>query len=168
MRIRAYLFAPLLALAAGPALAATATFVNTDGEEIGTAELTQTPNGVLINVDVDGLSAGEHGFHIHETGACDPSDGFESAGGHYAGGMEHGYLVEGGPHPGDMPNQFVGEDGKLRAHAFNEHVSLEDDGDNPLFDDDGSALMVHSGADDYESQPSGDAGDRIACAVIEQ
>ena len=93
-------------------------------------------------------------------------DGFKSAGGHYAGGMKHGFLVEGGPHPGDMPNVTVGSDGVLKVSVLNTMVSVKG-GENPLLDDDGSALMIHSGADDYESQPAGDAGNRIACAVIE-
>lgn len=145
---------------------AEATFMSAEGEEVGTATFTQTPNGVLIEIDVTDLPEGEHGFHIHETGECDASDGFMSAGGHYAAGMEHGFKVEGGPHPGDMANVFVQDDGSLQTAAFNDRVSIED-GENPLMDDDGSAIMIHSGADDYESQPSGDAGDRIACGVIE-
>ncbi|WP_420393685.1 superoxide dismutase family protein [Acuticoccus sp.] len=144
---------------------ATASFIDADGETIGTATLTETPNGVLIEVDVEGIEAGEHGFHVHETGECDPATGFDSAGGHYAAGMEHGFLVEGGPHPGDMANVFVGEDGTLRHEVVNDRVSIEG-GDNPLMDDDGSALMIHSGADDYTTQPDGAAGGRVACAVI--
>ena len=145
---------------------AAGNLINADGAEIGTATFKQTPAGVLITTDFTDLPEGIHGFHIHETGKCDASDGFKSAGGHYAGGMEHGFLVEGGPHPGDMPNVHVGSDGTLQIEVMNTMVSVEG-GDNPLMDDDGSALMIHSGADDYQSQPSGDAGSRIACAVIE-
>ncbi|UOM34125.1 superoxide dismutase family protein [Acuticoccus sp. I52.16.1] len=170
----------LLALSAGAALVAASlspaaaqvsetaagNMINADGGEIGTITFQQTPAGVLITTDISDLPEGEHGFHIHETGKCDASDGFKSAGGHYAGGMKHGFLVEGGPHPGDMPNVTVGSDGVLKVSVLNTMVSVKG-GENPLLDDDGSALMIHSGADDYESQPAGDAGNRIACAVIE-
>ena len=170
----------LLALAAttlpaAPLLAAghvsdevTAPVIGADGAEIGTATLRQTASGVvLVSARIEGLEPGEHGFHIHETGLCEAGDGFKSAGGHFAGegDPQHG-LVEGGPHAGDMANQTVGEDGVLEAAAFNPNVSLGGEGANALADADGSALMVHSGPDDYESQPSGDAGDRVACAVI--
>ncbi|WP_137391203.1 superoxide dismutase family protein [Rhodoligotrophos defluvii] len=147
---------------------AEGTFLNGKGERIGTATLEQTPNGVLIAVDIEGLPAGEHGFHIHETGRCEPSTGFESAGGHYAPrGHQHGFQDAEGPHAGDMPNQFVQDDGVLRAEVVNRNVTLRSD-TGTLFDEDGSALVVHAKSDDYTSQPSGKAGDRLACAVIEQ
>lgn len=145
----------------------TASVINSEGEEVGTATFTETAAGVvLIRAEVSGLEPGEHGFHIHETGECDPATNFESAGGHYAGeGSPNHGLVEGGPHAGDMPNVTVGEDGTLIVEVFNPRISLSGD-TNPLADADGSALMIHSGADDYESQPSGDAGGRVACGVI--
>ena len=69
--------------------------------------------------------------------------------------------VEGGPHPGDMPNAMVGDDGVLNVTYFKSDLTSE-----MLMDADGSAFVVHSGADDYTSQPSGAAGSRIACAVL--
>ncbi|MGH6609314.1 MAG: superoxide dismutase family protein [Burkholderiaceae bacterium] len=142
------------------------TFQDASGKQIGTAALTQLPNGVLIDVDVSGLPAGEHGFHFHQTGRCDAADGFKSAGEHFAPQKhQHGHMVKGGPHAGDMPNQFVAADGRLRAHIVNSRVTLGN-GANSLFDKDGSALIIHAKPDDYRSQPSGEAGDRIACAVI--
>ena len=158
----------LAAAIAHAADTAKATFVNAQGQSIGSATLTQTPNGVLIDIDISGIPPGEHAFHIHETGRCDPADGFKSAGVHYAPrGHKHGFKVEGGPHAGDMMNHFVGQDGRLRAHVINTRVTLGD-GEGTLFDKDGSALVVHAKADDYSSQPAGNAGDRIACAVIER
>lgn len=157
------------ALIASPLIAqeqtATATFIDAEGQEVGTANLTGTPNGVLIAVEVEGLPADQWvSFHVHETGECDPESAFESAGGHFnPGDVEHGYLTQSGPHSGDMPNQYVGAEGVLRAHVFNPFVLLNDEETGVL----GRALMIHGGADDYQSQPSGDAGDRIACAVIE-
>lgn len=160
----------LLTLAAVPLAfaqeqsSATAEFVDQEGETHGTATLTETPSGVLIEVEVPGLPPGQWvAFHVHQEGVCDHETEHESAGGHYnPSDTAHGYLAEGGPHAGDMPNQYVGEDGTLRAQVFNSMVSL--DGDNAIR---GRALMVHAGADDYTSQPSGDAGARLACGIVE-
>ncbi|GIK96433.1 MAG: superoxide dismutase [Cu-Zn] [Alphaproteobacteria bacterium] len=144
---------------------AQGSFVDRDGKEVGTARLTQTGGGVLIELELRGLEPGEHGFHLHQTGTCDPVGGFESAGSHLAlEGQQHGYEVEGGPHSGDLPNQFVGEDGVMRAHVLAANIALE--GDASIFDADGAALVVHAGPDDYSSQPSGESGDRVACAVL--
>ena len=143
---------------------ATATIINEAGENIGSANLRMAPSGVMIvTASVSGLTQGWHGFHIHETGKCEPATGFKSAGGHLADGKEHGILVEGGPHPGDMPNQMVQESGVLVAEVFNHLLTPE-----LLFDADGSAIMIHSGRDDYQSQPAGEAGSRVACGVIER
>lgn len=147
---------------------AAATFLNPQGQVIGDATLTQTAGGVLIDIDVSNLADGEHGFHIHQTGACDAADGFKSAGGHFEPAQhQHGYMAEHGPHAGDMPNQFVSTDGKLRAQILNPNVTLAD-GASSLFDTDGSAIVIHADPDDYSSQPTGNAGARIACAVIEK
>lgn len=117
---------------------------------------------VLVRINLNGVPEGEHGVHLHETGACDAPD-FKSAGGHIAGDHQHGVLVEGGPHPGDMPNMTVGSDGILKADVF---LTLLDV-DGMIMDDDGAAFIVHSDADDYTSQPAGEAGSRIACGVFE-
>lgn len=145
---------------------ATAVFMNIQGQQIGTANLVQTSHGVLIEAEVQGLPPGEHAFHIHQKGACDPAGKFESAGGHFAlSGQKHGFMAENGPHAGDMPNQFVGQDGVLRIHVLDPSVTLES-GEGSLFGADGTSIVIHTKADDYTSQPSGNAGDRIACAVI--
>jgi len=139
------------------------TFLNTDGEEAGTVMLQETPNGLLVRVDVMGVEEGFHGVHLHETGLCEPEEGFTTAGGHAApNGNSHGFRVDGGPHAGDLPNGFAHRDGHLRTDLFGSGTMLAD-----LQDSDGFAVMVHSGADDYESQPSGDAGSRVACAAFE-
>lgn len=138
----------------------------TDGRTMGTLKLRRTEQGVLLNVEVQGLAPGEHGFHIHETGTCDTETDFSSAGGHYQPrDQSHGFLEEGGHHAGDMANLVAGADGVARAERHNVMVTL--DGERaPLLDEDGSALIIHEGADDYTSQPSGDAGPRAACAEI--
>ena len=153
------------ALAQEPATA-SASFVDAEGNSNGSAELSAVASGgVLVRIEVTGLPADQWvAFHVHETGSCDHTTGHESAGGHFnPSSAEHGYMAAEGPHAGDMPNQYVGADGTLRAEVFNAAVTL-DEGEAGIM---GRALMVHAGADDYESQPSGDAGDRLACAVIE-
>ncbi len=146
---------------------ARAVFMNKQGEAIGTATLIETPSGLLITAKIANLPPGIHGFHIHEVGRCDPATGFESAGGHFnPGGTKHGYMVEGGPHAGDMPNQTVSNDGVLMAEVFKTDLTLGS-GKGGLKDQDGSAIEVHATADDYRSQPSGAAGDRLACGVVQ-
>ena len=147
---------------------ATASFINGQGQEIGTAKLLQSSDGVLIEAEIRGLSPGEHAFHIHQKGACDPATNFNSAGDHFAlAGEKHGYLAEDGPHAGDMPNQFVGQDGVLRLHVFNPNVTLGN-GEGSLLGPNGASIVIHAKADDYQSQPAGNAGDRVACAVIKR
>lgn len=144
---------------------ATANFVGEDGKESGRATLTAAANGgVFIEVEVSGLPANKWvGFHVHETGKCDASSHHESAGKHFnPTGAEHGFLAAKGPHAGDMPNQYVGEDGILRAQVFDSMVTLDGKEDGIR----GRALMVHANSDDYRSQPAGDAGARLACGVI--
>lgn len=161
--------AAMLALIAGAAPAqematAKATLQGRDGAELGSATFYETPSGMTwIVVQATGVPPGIHGVHVHETGDCSADD-FTSAGGHLAGDMQHGVLIEGGPHPGDLPNAHVQEDGVLAYEIFAD-LSL---GDDDVFDDDGSAVIVHGGADDYRSQPAGDSGPRIACGVIER
>jgi len=144
---------------------ATASFIDQHGEQIGSALLTQTNAGVMIEIEVANLPPqGWVAFHIHEGDACDPEHDHDSAGAHFSStDADHGFLSEGGPHEGDMPNQYVPADGVLRAHVLNAMVSL----DGGEADIRGRTLILHEGADDYVSQPSGEAGDPIACAVIE-
>jgi len=143
-----------------------AVVIDAAGKEIGSVSLEQTPNGVLITASVDDLPAGEHGFHIHETGICDPAEGFKTAGGHYAPRKNaHGLREVAGHHAGDMPNQYADDHGQLRVQVMNVAVTLGP-GFNSLMDADGSALVIHEGVDDYTSQPSGAAGNRLACAVL--
>jgi Cu-Zn family superoxide dismutase len=134
-----------------------------NGNIVGYAVLRETPAGVLLQVNLAGLPPGTHGFHIHETGTCEPP--FKSAGGHLMeAGTAHGYQSEKGPHLGDMPNIHVPESGALELEVMTRVTNM----DSQLFDSDGAALIIHRGADDYHSQPSGAAGPRIACGVIEE
>ncbi len=136
-----------------------------NGHAMGQVTLTQTHTGVLISAEVAGLTPGAHGFHIHGVGACSPD--FKAAGSHFAPGDEpHGYLHADGPHAGDLPNLHAGEDGAARAEYFTAAVTLDAGPDHSLFDEDGSAFIVHADPDDYRDV--GSAGARIACGVIER
>ncbi len=139
----------------------TAEIAGTDGTAMGTVTVTPNESGAaLIAVDLMGLPAGSHAIHVHETGDCSAAD-FKSAGGHLADGHDHGVMAANGPHPGDIPNINVAEDGTAKMEFFNAMLTPE-----LMGDEDGSAFIVHAGTDDYSSQPAGDAGDRIACGVF--
>ena len=160
--------ASLLALAALPAAAqsAKATLKNAEGKEVGSAALTQTPAGVLIRLSIKGLPAGERAFHIHGVGKCEPP--FASAGGHFnPGGKKHGLMAAEGHHAGDLPNLHVPAGGELIVEVLNPAVTLEKGKANSLFGPQGTALVIHAGKDDYKSDPTGDAGGRIACGIVE-
>jgi superoxide dismutase, Cu-Zn family len=159
---------PIAAHAQDKPAMATAKMMDKDGKEIGTVTFKDTSSGqVQIIAEMAGIPAGAHGFHVHETGKCDAAGGFESAGAHYAGGMKHGFMAEGGPHAGDLPNVHATADGVIKVEFFTDRLSLREGGKNPLKDADGSAIVLHAQPDDYSSQPSGESGDRIACGVIE-
>jgi Cu-Zn family superoxide dismutase len=126
--------------------------------------LRETPGGVLISVDLRGVPPGVHAFHVHATGKCDPP-GFQSAGGHFApGGTHHGLAAQEMPHAGDLPNVHVPDSGSLSFEVL-APVTLGP-GDRSLFDADGAAVVLHATADDYASDPAGNAGARIACGIV--
>ncbi len=173
----------LLALAASPAFAqdtmtvddpapaelapAEASMLDRDGTNLGTLLVYKVDRGVRIVGSLEGVSPGEHGFHIHEMGDCDATTGFESAGGHYApGDHQHGFNNEAGPHEGDIVNVVADDAGTVAIDEVNAMVTL-DPGPATLFDADGSALVLHADPDDYQTDPSGNSGERIACGVIE-
>jgi len=158
----------LLAIASvtAGAQSASAALKSIDGKDVGTAQLTQTPSGVLINLSVKGLPAGEHAFHVHTVGKCEPP--FTTAGGHFnPAGRKHGMLAAEGHHAGDMPNLHIPASGELTVEVVNTGVTLDKSKPNSLFDADGSAIVIHAGKDDYKTDPTGDAGGRIACGVIQ-
>lgn len=160
--------AAFLAAAAVPVAAQTASapLKNGEGKEVGSVNLTQTAQGVLLNVSVKGLPPGEHAFHVHAVGKCEPP--FTSAGGHFnPGGKKHGMLSPEGQHAGDMPNLHIPQSGDLAVEVLNVNITLEKGKPNSVFDADGSAVIIHAGSDDYKTDPTGDAGGRIACGVIQ-
>lgn len=157
--------AGLLTAPASAAENARAQFVGPEGQEMGTVTLIQTPNdGVLVQVRATGLQPGEHGFHIHEVGECQPA--FNAAGDHYnPDGRGHGFLAESGYHAGDLPNISSNSGGGAVTDIFTRQVSLNEDAPSTLFDENGSAFIIHENPDTYGEQAK--AGGRVACGVVE-
>jgi superoxide dismutase, Cu-Zn family len=151
----------------GTNLTARATLQDGQGRTIGQARLKEGPHGVVIQLELENAPPGTRALHLHEVGRCEAPD-FESAGDHFApGGSEHGFLHEEGPHAGDLPNVHIPESGRLSIEIFASGVTLTA-GPRSLLDGDGAALVLHEGADDYESDPGGEAGDRAACGVVQR
>lgn len=161
---------PLLLAAAGAACApmappetpvVTASLMRADGAAIGAVRLFGEPTGVLLRVNASGLPPGQHGVHLHAVGRCDPP-AFTSAGPHWnPTGKQHGHLNPAGWHRGDLGNLGVGTDGRLVAGLLAPGATLAE-----LRDADGTALVIHAKPDDGRTDPSGNSGDRIACAVL--
>jgi len=143
---------------------ATAQIKDLKGTVVGTVLLVETPNGLLLRGTLSGLPPGTHAIHLHEVGKCEPP--FKSAGGHFnPGGKAHGVLDPAGPHAGDLPNLVIPQSGKLDFEMFAVGLTLSE-GPNRVLDADGTSVVIHAKADDYRTQPAGDAGDRIACGVV--
>lgn len=146
--------------AAAPPSSARASVHDLAGRSVGEAVFEQTPAGVLVRVTLSGLAPGTHAMHFHMAGRCEPP--FETAGAHLdTRSKAHGFKSPNGPHAGDLPNVNVPSDGTLRDETLARDLTL-----SALFDADGSALVLHSFADDYQTQPAGSSGDRIACGVV--
>ncbi len=144
-----------------PGSAATAQLAAAGGAARGSATLTDTPEGLAVQISAQGLPAGEHGWHVHMVGRCDAPK-FESAGGHWnPTNRQHGRDNPQGAHGGDMPNLTAGADGKAASNFTIAGQTLAG-----LLDTDGAALLIHAKPDDYKTDPSGASGDRIACGVL--
>jgi superoxide dismutase, Cu-Zn family len=173
MRKKSIFAAAALALFATPGFAqdagsAKASFIDSEGAEIGSVTLTQEGENVSISGNLTGVAAGEHGFHFHATGDCDPATAFETAGDHFnPTDHQHGMENPEGPHAGDLPNVTAGEDGAVAIDLRTDMISLTEGDPAYVFDADGTALVLHADPDDMKTDPSGNSGDRIACAVIE-
>ncbi|PZR53438.1 superoxide dismutase [Xylanimonas oleitrophica] len=175
------LTAPTEAPAASGAVMAHATLTDVSGDDVGMVTFTQADGVTEVSVEVEGLDPGFYAFHVHAVGLCEPESSppddpsqtgaFLSAGGHLgADDDDHG------AHAGDLPPIYVTEDGEGSLVTRTDRLTQDE-----LFDDDGSAVMVHAGRDNFANVPeryapdgpdedtlaTGDAGDRIACGVVE-
>ncbi|MET4561226.1 Cu-Zn family superoxide dismutase [Lysinibacillus parviboronicapiens] len=148
-------------------LTATAKVIGSKNESYGNSYFQEEDNGVMMTLALTGLPSGTKGIHIHTVGKCEAPT-FESAGGHFnPTKKEHGKLNPKGYHLGDLPNLEIGEDGVVDLTFLAEGITLQKNMENSLFDEDGSALVIHEAADDYKTDPSGNSGARIACGVIQ-
>jgi len=146
------------------AATARAELKDARGTKVGGATLVDTPGGVKISARFTELPPGEHGFHVHAVGRCEPP--FESAGGHFNPmSKQHGRDNPQGPHAGDLPNVQMSDRREGTIEIVLRRVSLNG-GPTRLLDSDGASLVVHERADDYVTDPAGSAGARIACGVI--
>ena len=142
--------------------------INGAGQQIGTVTAYQSGGGVTFRLEAAGLPHGVHGLHVHSIGRCDPPD-FSSAGPHWNPlDKMHGISNPKGPHAGDLSNVTVAANGVLSATVTLANADLTTPSGVPgaLLDSDGAALVLHAAADDYMTDPSGNSGTRIACAVL--
>ena len=164
----AALLAAAVSMPANSAEMANTQLKDASGKAVGDVDLMQTPAGVLIKLQIKGLTPGEHAFHVHAVGKCEAP--FTSAGGHYDPGpagnpdpdANHPY------HMGDLPNLTVGADGKGQLDATTTRVTISD-GPLTLLDADGSAIIIHGNPDQGitgESKSGVSGGPRVACGVI--
>lgn len=143
----------------------TAALRTADGQQIGTASVREELGATVLTVDVNRMPAGTYGMHVHAVGKCE-GPAFESAGAHWnPQSKQHGTENPQGPHAGDLENLTIGQNGAGGATLTLGGTELRS-GQTPMLDADGAALVIHAKADDYRTDPSGNSGDRIACAVL--
>src|SRR4051812_43015655 len=128
----------------------------------GTIEFKEVEGGVEVTANVEGLKAGDHGWHVHEKGDCSAPDA-TSAGGHFnPNGHKHGAPDGAEHHDGDFGNLTAGKDGKATKTFVMKGITLGDGADSVV----GKGFIVHEKKDDLKTQPTGNAGARVACGVI--
>lgn len=137
------------------------------GAEVGRATFTEHDHGVLMRIDVAGLTPGTHGLHIHDSGEC-AGPKFDSAGTHLnPNGRKHGYQSKDGPHLGDLNNLDVSQSGDSSTVQLIDGVTLRE-GPTSLLRPGGTSIVVHAKPDDYLTDPAGNSGARVACGVIQR
>jgi Cu-Zn family superoxide dismutase len=146
---------------------ANASLFDTSGTRVGVATFSEVGGNGQMGISVSGLSPGQHGMHIHETGAC-TAPSFESAGSHFnPGSKKHGLDNPEGPHAGDMPNLVVKADGSADT-TFTVSASLLTQGAESMIGAQKRAFVIHADPDDQKTDPSGNSGSRVVCGVIER
>jgi Cu-Zn family superoxide dismutase len=168
----AALWAIALIMAVGMAAAAEAqdiadaTFKDSQGKDVGTVHIEHMASATLFLLNLHDMPPGVHGIHIHSVGSCKPPT-FDSAGPHFNPTKnQHGMKNPKGPHAGDLPNITIPASGKLETTIMVSSV-IQWDGEGGILDGDRAALVIHANPDDYMTDPSGNSGPRIACAVLD-
>jgi len=141
---------------------AVAVLNPTEGNKVsGIVTFTTEGDKVKVSAHIEGLTPGNHGFHIHEWGDCSSKDGM-AAGGHFnPSAMTHGAPTDAKRHAGDLGNIEVGDSGMAHIEFTDSVMKL--DGPNSIT---GRGVIVHAKPDDFKTQPTGNAGGRQACGVI--
>jgi Cu-Zn family superoxide dismutase len=147
------------------------SFINSAGQDAGTAKISAGKGGVgvKIKIELKNIPFGPHAVHVHEHAACTPPD-FEDAGAHFNPTRKHhGFANPDGHHAGDTPGNIdIGEDHTGEVTFTLPALSLDPAASNSIFANGGTAIVVHEHGDDQHSDPSGNSGNRIACAIIKQ
>jgi Cu-Zn family superoxide dismutase len=137
-----------------------------DGAGRGKVTVSEVTDGAILHAMLKGFPPGAHAIHLHEKGACEPD--FKASGGHFnPTGTKHGYRDGEGHHMGDLPNFWASGSGEAEFDVFVEGLHVCN-GEMPLMDSDGAAVVVHLGKDDYATDPAGGAGERIACGALQK
>jgi Cu-Zn family superoxide dismutase len=142
--------------------------IDASGDAVGLATLTENADGVTVRLLVEGLSPGEHGWHLHEFGVCEPGgdEPFSSAGEHWnPTTQQHGAPDAEEHHVGDFGNLMASADGLAESEITTSDFTFEA-GVTSIFDEDGTSIVVHEGADDLATDPDGNSGPRYACGVV--
>lgn len=171
MRVATFAFAAcsiaLPAVAQMPVKTLVVPLSTSSGQDAGTATFHESHGKLDIALKLKNLPPGQHAVHIHEHAMCQAPD-FKTAGGHFNPDMkQHGTENPQGHHNGDLPqNVTIGPDGMGKASFKVAYLSLDPAAPDSIVSNGGTAIMVHAAPDDMKTDPTGNAGARIACGVI--